>query len=178
MLFEHAHVAPGQRVLVLGAAGNVGAYAVQLARLVRAQVIATAGTSDVDYVRELGADEVIDYRVSRLDENLDAVDAVIDTVGGDLQARSFAVVRPGGMVVSSVSQPDTREAERTEVRTAYFLVTVTSPCLAKLASMFDAGELEASVGSVLQLAQARTAHEMLDGMRSRPRGKIVLQTSN
>jgi NADPH:quinone reductase-like Zn-dependent oxidoreductase len=174
MLFEHGLVAPGRTVLVLGAAGNVGTYAVQLACLVRARVVAVAGAGDADYLKGLDADEVIDYRSGGFEDDLEPVDVVIDTVGGEMQKRSFAVLRPGGVLVSAVSQPDASEAASRGVSAMFILVNVNSTALGKIATMFEAGELEANIGTVLPLAEARTAHEMLEGMRSRPRGKIVL----
>ena len=173
MLFEHAHIAPGQIVLVTGAAGNVGAYAVQLARLARARVIAIASANDFDYVQNLGADEVIDAR--SVTDDFEPVDAVIDVVGGEMQERAFAALRSGGVMVSAVSQPDAQQAARRGVRTSFMLVNVSSRALASLAQLVEAGDLAAHVGAVLPLSGARQAHEMLDGMRSRPRGKIVLR---
>ncbi len=175
MLFERAHVAPGQTVLVHGGAGNVGAYAVQLARMVRARVIATAATKDIDYVYGLDADEVIDFRADRFEDGLEPVDVVIDTVGGDVQRRSLSVLKPGGILVSAVSEPDAREAMRRGVRGIFLLVKVTTSALAKIAAMIDADELSTNVGVVLPLDQASKAHEMIEGLWSRPRGKIVLK---
>jgi NADPH:quinone reductase-like Zn-dependent oxidoreductase len=175
MLFEHARVAPGQTVLIHGAAGNVGAFAVQLARLVRARVIANASARDIDYVNGLDADEVIDFRADRFEDGLEPVDVVIDTVGGDVQRRSLSVLKPGGTLVSAVSEPDAQEAELRGVRAIFFLVKVTTSALAKIAAMVDAGELVANVGVVLALDEARKAHEMMEGLWSRPRGKIVLK---
>jgi NADPH:quinone reductase-like Zn-dependent oxidoreductase len=175
MLFEYARVAPGQRVLVQGGGGNVGAYAVQLARNAGAHVVATTMADDVEYVQGLGASEVIDVSKTRFEEVMAApVDAVIDTVGGDTLRRSFAVLKPGGVLVSSVAAPDPEEAARRQVSASFLLVDVTSEQLARIASMFDAGALRTCVGEVLPLAAARIAHDMLEGMRPRPRGKIVL----
>jgi len=110
-LFEQARTGQGQRVLIHGAAGNVGAYAVQFARQSGAHVIATAGTGDVEIVRALGAHEVIDYRTSCFEDTVQDVDIVIDLVGGETQERSFAVLKAGGLLVSAVSQPDRAVAE-------------------------------------------------------------------
>ncbi|WP_437515714.1 NADP-dependent oxidoreductase [Sorangium sp. So ce1099] len=173
-LFDQAQVEAGQTVLVHGAAGSVGAYAVQLARGVRARVIATASARDRDFVRRLGADIVVDYRSERFEDAATDVDAVIDLVGGDAQARSFAVLKPRGLLVSAVSNPDQEEAARRGVRASFFLVDVTTAHLDRIAAMLDAGELSTDIGAVLPLAEVRGAHEMLDGTRPRPRGKIVL----
>jgi len=176
MLFDHAGLVPGERVLVHGGAGNVGSYAVQFARLAGALVVATASAQDIDKVQALGAERVIDFRAQRFEDELKDVDVVIDTVGGGVQRRSFAVLNPGGRLISAVSKPNVQEAERRSVHAGFMLVDVTTPALAKIASLADEGKLSVFVGEVLPLDQLRVAHEMMEGMRPKPRGKIVLQT--
>ena len=110
MVFEYGAVDATKRVLVHGAAGNVGAYAVQLARRVAHEVVATAFSDDVAYVQTLGADRVIDVQTSRFEEVLTDVDVVLDTIGGDTQDRSFAVLKPGGVLVSAVSRARSGES--------------------------------------------------------------------
>jgi len=173
-LFEQARVGQGQTVLIHGAAGNVGAYAVQFAKQSGARVIATAGTGDVEIVRGLGADQVIDFKIARFEDAVRDIDVVIDLVGGETQERSFAVLKQGGMLVSAVSQPDQALAARHGVRALFFLVEVTTMHLTRIAEMIDAGELTVNVGTVLPFDDARVAHEMLEGVRPHPRGKIVL----
>jgi NADPH:quinone reductase-like Zn-dependent oxidoreductase len=114
MLFDYAHVASGQTVLILGAAGNVGAYAVQLAHGAGLHVIATAGAADLEYVRSLGADKALDYRSGEIDEVVPPVDVVLDLVGGGTQERSFRLLKAGGILVSVVSTPPA--LLRTDVR--------------------------------------------------------------
>jgi NADPH:quinone reductase-like Zn-dependent oxidoreductase len=177
MLFEHARVQPGQSVLIHGAAGNVGAYAVQLAKHAGAFVIASATAGDREYVTSLGADRFIDWRAQRFDDAVQNVDVVLDTVGGDTLQRSFRVVRRGGIVVSSVSQPPQEDAERAGARAVFFFAAVTTHRLDKISALIDAGVLKTHVGEVLRLDQARTAHEMLAGAPHRP-GKIVLRLSD
>jgi len=174
MVFEHGAVDGTKRVIVHGAAGNVGAYAVQLAKRVAREVIATARSDSLAYVRTLGADRVIDIQTARFEEGVTDVDVVIDTIGGDTQDRSFALLRPGGVLVSAVSAPDQQKAARYGVRALFFLVDVSSRRLEELAALIDAGALTTSVGDVLPLAQARIAHEMLAG-KPHKRGKIVLR---
>jgi NADPH:quinone reductase-like Zn-dependent oxidoreductase len=173
-LFEQARVGEGTRVLIHGAAGNVGAYAVQFARQAGANVIATAGAADLDIVRRLGADIVVDYRNDRFEDAAANTDVVIDLAGGETQARSFAVLKRGGTLISAVSKPDPALAERHGVRAMFFLVEVTTMHLTRIAEMIDAGELTVNVGTVLPLAQSQVAHEILEGTRPSPRGKIVL----
>ena len=174
MVFEQGAIDTTKRVLVHGAAGNVGAYAVQLARRVACEVIATAFSDDLAYVKALGADRVIDVNTSRFEELLTDVDVVLDTIGGETQDRSFAVLKPGGVLVSAVASPDQQKAARHGVKALFFLVDVSSHRLEELAALIEAGELATSIGEVLSLADARIAHEMLAG-RPHKRGKIVLR---
>lgn len=169
MLFDHAQLRAGQAVLVHGAAGNVGAYAVQLAKQADLQVFATAGPADLDYVRTLGAEMVVNYQTTKFEDAVPPVDAVLDTVGGEMQHRSFRVLKPGGIVVSSVSPPP----QTAGFRSAFFLVDVTAARLGTLSRLFDSRELTPEVGTVLPIEEARKAHEMLAGAPHK-RGKILL----
>jgi NADPH:quinone reductase-like Zn-dependent oxidoreductase len=173
MVFDHGQVDSTKRVLIHGAAGNVGAYAVQLAKRAGAEVIGTAFTRDVAYVQSLRADQVIDVQTARFEEHVQDVDVVIDTIGGETLDRSFAVLKAGGVLVSLVAMPDQEQAARRGVRAVFFLVKVTSEGLTKIGELLDSGQLTANVGDVLPLADARLAHEMLAGKPHKP-GKIVL----
>lgn len=169
MLFDYAQLKAGQAVLVHGAAGNVGAYAVQLAKQADLQVFATARPADLDYVRTLGADMVVNYQTTKFEDVVPPVDAVLDTVGGETQHRSFRVLKPGGIVVSSVSPPP----QTVGFRSAFFLVDVTAARLGALSRLFDSRKLSTEVGTVLPIEEARKAHEMLAGAPHK-RGKILL----
>ncbi len=173
-LFDQAQLKAGQTVVIHGAAGNVGSYAVHLARRAGARTIATVATDDIPFVRKLGADTVIDYRTQRFEEEVREVDAVIDLVGGETQNRSFQVLRRGGKLISAVSRPDQHLAESYGVEAAFFLVNVTSQNLAEIAGLVDGGKLRTRVGAVLPLSEAREAHFMLERVRPQPKGKIVL----
>jgi NADPH:quinone reductase-like Zn-dependent oxidoreductase len=174
IVFELAQLSPGQSVLVHGGAGNVGAYAVQLAKQAGAVVIATASAKDIYYVRGLGADGVIDYRSNRFEERVKEIDVVLDTVGGETLDRSYGVLKRGGIVVSSAAQPSKEKAERYGARALFFLVEVTTERLQNIAELIDATELKTEVGEVLWLEEARKGHEMLEGAPHR-RGKIVIK---
>src|SRR5262249_34175667 len=126
MLFDYARVTAGQTVLIHGAAGNVGAYAVQLAKQAGLHAVATASSAHLDYVRGLGAQRVVDYKRERFEESLTGVDVVLDTVGGDTQQRSLRVLRPGGILISVVSPVPETIQKRYGVRAAYFYVDVTT----------------------------------------------------
>jgi NADPH:quinone reductase-like Zn-dependent oxidoreductase len=173
MLFDYAQVTAGQTVLIHGAAGNVGAYAVQLANQAGLRVVATAASADREYVRRLGAEKVVDYQAERFEESVTGVDVVLDTLGGETQQRSFRVLKPGGVLVSSVSPVPEGTQERYGIRAAFFYVDVTTARLNTITDLFDSGKLVTDVGTVLPLEEARVAHEMLGGAPHK-RGKIVL----
>ena len=174
MLFEHARPEAGQTVLILGAAGNVGAYAVQLAANARFHVIAVVGSNDVEYVRTLGATDVIDYRVTDFVEVVRSVDVVIDTVGGDSRERAFGVLKPGGILVTVVSTEFV--PTRSDVRSAFFYAEVTTARLSAISELFESGKVIPQVGSVVPLEEVRKAHDMLAGAPHR-RGKIMLDVA-
>jgi NADPH:quinone reductase-like Zn-dependent oxidoreductase len=176
-LFHETALRRGQTVLIHGAAGNVGAFAVQFAHRAGLHVFATCGEKDVAYVRGLGADEVLAREGKPFEAVAREVDAVIDLVGGEVQQRSFKVVKRGGALISAVSEPDRKAAAERGVTARFFLVGVTTERLETVASMMAAKELSTQVGVVLPLAAARDAHEMLEGTRPRPPGKIVLQVT-
>src|SRR3954447_17440383 len=157
-LFDQAQLKAGQTVLIHGAAGNVGAYAVQLARSAGIQVVATTARDDISAVHELGANTVIDFRSHRFEGQIRDVDAVIDLVGGETQERSFQVLRRGGKLISAVSPPDQTLAKHHNVEATFFLVDVKTKYLAEIADLIDGGKLRTHVGTVLPLRNAREAH--------------------
>jgi len=177
MVFDLAQLSSGQAVLVHGGAGNVGGYAVQLAKRAGAMVIATASVENDSYVRRLGADGVIDYRARRFEERVKGIDAVLDTVGGETLDRSYGVLKRGGIIVSSAVQPSRETAEQHGVRAVFFLVQVTTERLKTIGEMIDGGTLQSEVGEVLWLDEARKGHEMLEGAPHR-RGKIVIKVAD
>jgi NADPH:quinone reductase-like Zn-dependent oxidoreductase len=172
-LVEAAQVGPGQTVLIHAAAGGVGHLAVQLAKLRGAKVIGTASQHG-DFLRELGADEVIDYATTPFETAASNVDVVLDLVGGDTQQRSWAVLKPGGILISAVQPPSEEMAAEHGVRSYY--ISSAPPIgetLAEVAKLVDAGQLRPVVSAVLPLHDIRKAHELLEGHHSK--GKIVLQ---
>jgi NADPH:quinone reductase-like Zn-dependent oxidoreductase len=162
-LFDHGRLAPGERVLIHGATGGVGHFAVQLARWKGAHVIAT--TSDADGARELGADEVVDRTATRFEEAVEPVDLVFDTVGGDVLVRSPAVLGEGGRLVTVAEEPPAG-------RGTFFIVEPNREQLVELARLADEGALRPAIDSVYPLADARAAFERL--MAPGKRGKVVL----
>jgi NADPH:quinone reductase-like Zn-dependent oxidoreductase len=174
MLFRDAGVRPGDRVMVQGAAGNVGAYAVQFARAAGAHVIASVLPRDRDEALRLGADEVISIPSEEAQGLRGTLDTAIDTVGGKAQRDLFAYVRKGGTLISSVSVPDAQLAQRCGIDAKFILVDVNTEDLAAVADLLDAQQLVVRIGQVLPLEEARQAHEMLEHLRPLPAGKVVL----
>ena len=175
-LFDHAQLTHGQRVLIHGAAGGVGNFAVQLARWRGAHVIGTASARNLDFVRELGADEVIDYRATPFETAIRDVDIVFDTIGGETLERSWSVLRRDGLLITVVRPPSPTWANEREARGVFFIVEPRRGQLIELARLIDAGTVRPMVEAVLPLAQARAAYER--GSREHPRGKLVLAVTN
>src|SRR5215471_13752848 len=174
-LFDHAQIEKGQRILIHGAAGGVGTYAVQLASWKGAEVIATAAAKDHNFLGELGASNVIDYTQERFEEKVKDVDVVLDTIGGETQQRSWSVLRGGGILISIVSPVAADKATSLGLRGAFFIVEPNRTQLIELGDLLDKGILRAVVGAVLPLARTREAFEQ--GLAGHMRGKIVLQVA-
>lgn len=169
--YQGAHLQPGQTVLVHAAAGGVGSFAVQLAKDHGARVIGTCSGDHAAYVRSLGADEVIDYQKTHFEEVVRDVDVVLDLVGGEVQARSWGVLKQGGILVSTTQPP--AAAKKNGVRGGFVLVQPSADELRSIATMIDAGKLRVEVSKVFPLAEARAAQEL--SRAGHVRGKIVLR---
>jgi NADPH:quinone reductase-like Zn-dependent oxidoreductase len=161
----------GERVLIHGAAGGVGVFAVQLARALGAHVIATASSGNLEFVRSLGAHEVIDYRVTRFEDVARDIDVVFDGIGGETLARSWGVLAPGGRLVTIATE--SAGAPEPRVREAFLLVQSDRMQLAEIARRIDAGELRVFVEKEFPLTEARAAYAR--AARGGMRGKIVLR---
>ncbi|TXK05964.1 NADP-dependent oxidoreductase [Microbacterium mitrae] len=174
-LVENANLQPGQRVLVHAAAGGVGHIAVQIAKARGAYVIGTASAGKHEFLRELGADEAIDYHAEDFAEVAKDIDVVLDTIGGETQMRSLRTLRPGGIVVSIVpmgSDDFYREAEALGVRAVRMLVDASRSQLASIAELVDAGSVRARIAATFPLAEIAAAHAL--GETGRTAGKIVI----
>jgi NADPH:quinone reductase-like Zn-dependent oxidoreductase len=170
-LFDHAHLAAGDRVLVQGAAGGVGLLAVQLARWRGARVVGTASAHNLGFVRGLGADEVIDYRATRFEDAVRDLDVVFDTVGGETLERSWGVLRPGGRLVTVAASGEGASDPRT--RAAFFIVQANREQLGAIARLIDEGQLRPVVDAVFPLAQVGRAYE-----HRATRGKVILSVTS
>ncbi len=174
-LFDHGRLEEGQRVLIHGAAGGVGHFATQLARSRGAYVIGTVSPGSVEPAREFGAHEVLDHTNVRFEEELDPVDLVFDTVGGELLARSPAIVRKGGRLVSVAEEPPKTPSEA-RIEATYFVVEPNRDQLVELARLVDGGDLRPAIDSVFPLAGARAAFER--SLATGKRGKVVLRVAD
>ena len=150
---------------------SVGSFAVQLARWCGVHVIGTASAQNLDFVRALGADEVLDYRATRFEESVGGMDAVLDTVGGETLQRSWSVLKSGGTLVTIAAQSEGTQAP--VVRDAFFIVAANRAQLAEIARLIDAGQIRVFVQEAFPLAQARQAYERAQGGGSR--GKVVFR---
>jgi NADPH:quinone reductase-like Zn-dependent oxidoreductase len=186
-LFTHGHLEKGQTILIHGGAGAVGAYAVQLASQAGATVIATASGTDEGYLNSIGADRVIDYRTAQFDEVLrEKVDVVFDLVGGDVQQRSFLVLKEGGYLVSAVQPVSPAETAKHRVSGAMMRLAPSAGGLDTIARLLQEGALRPDVATVYALQDTVQAWKDVGGnlspggpgvARRRSHGKIVLRVA-
>jgi NADPH:quinone reductase-like Zn-dependent oxidoreductase len=171
-LFDHGQLQRGQTVLIHAAAGGVGTFAVMLAHWKGARVLATGSADNAEYLRSLGADQAIDYKATKFESVAKDVDLVLDLAGGDTQQRSFAVLKPGGRLVSTVQPPPKDEAARRNVQAMMMQMQPSAKTLTELSGLFDAGIIRTVVTKTYPLAQAADAWK--SQMAGHTRGKVVL----
>ena len=172
-LLEHGELQRGQRVLIHGAAGGVGGFAVQLARSRGAHIIATASARHASTLRELGVNEVIDYTSTQFESVLSDIDLVFDTVGGETQDRSYRVLRRGGRLISIAAPLSADKATQAGVTAIFFIVRPNRSQLIEIGNLIDSGNLRVAVQSVYPLAKAKDA--FVEAARGHLMGKIVLR---
>jgi NADPH:quinone reductase-like Zn-dependent oxidoreductase len=177
-----ARAREGQRVLVHGGAGGVGHFAIQFASFFGAHVVATGSTRNLEWMRELGANEVIDHTQARFEDDLDPVDTVIDLIGNtvdEVGSRSLQVLRPGGLIVNlpTGSWPTLADdAAAAGMRASGFSVSPDGTTLAVISRLIDSGDIRVFVDQVFDLADAAAAHDALESGHTR--GKIVLRVAD
>jgi NADPH:quinone reductase-like Zn-dependent oxidoreductase len=172
-LFEHMNLQRGQKILIHGGAGGIGTVAIQIAKHLGAYVATTAGADDVEYVKGLGADEVIDYKTQKFEDVVSDYNAVFDTVGGETNARSFNVLKKGGIIVSMLEEPNTELMEKHGVSAISQFTQITSERLSRLTELVEQGVITVHVEKTFALGEAADALEHLKTGHSR--GKIVLR---
>lgn len=172
-LFDHGGLAPGQRVLIHGGAGGVGHFAVQFAKARKATVLTTVSAGDLDFVRSLGADQAIDYKAQDFDQVFRDVDLVFDLIGGETQARSWSVLKPGGVLVSTLGEPPQDAARRHDARGVGYMAEPSGAQLADIAQLIEAGAVRPVIATTFPFSAAREAEQWQE--TSHAHGKMVLE---
>jgi NADPH:quinone reductase-like Zn-dependent oxidoreductase len=174
-LFDHGHLERGQTVLIHAASGGVGTFAVQLAHWKGAKVLATGSASNIDFLRSLGANEVIDYKTTRFESVAKNVDLVLDLVGGETQRRSYSVLKPGGYLIATAQPPSDQDAAQHKVHAMMMRMQASTKNLLQLAELLESGTIKPIVSKKYSLSAARAA--WADILSGHTRGKIVLEVA-
>ena len=172
-LVDKANVQPGQTVLIQGASGGVGIFAIPVAKIRGAKVIATASTANQDFLKQLGADVAIDYKTQKFEDIAKDVDVVVDGVGGETLKRSYPIVKKGGILVSLVGRVDQAELDKYGIRGMALEAEYNGDQLAEIGKLIDAKKIKVVVSETLPLADAAKA--LAKANTGHARGKIVLK---
>jgi len=159
VIYEHMKLQAGQTILIHGGAGGIGSVAIQMAKHLGARVIATASGEGIAFAKDLGADEVIDYKLQKFEDLVTGVDAVFDTVGGETYDKSFVVVKMGGVIVSMTAQPNKELSEKFGVSAIYQSTHTSTEMLGELAKLVNEGVVNVRVDKVFTLDQIKQAFE-------------------
>lgn len=170
---KHIGLKPGQKILIHGGGGGIGSLAIQYAKHLGAYVAATVRGADIEFVRGIGADEAIDYEKERFEEKISDYDAVFDTVGGDVYARSFDVIKSGGIVVSMVEPANEELASKHGARAVHQQSHTDTASLTRVAELADSGVIKAVVDRQFPLDQAAEAFRYAE--EEHTTGKVVIQ---
>lgn len=172
-LFTHGKLQAGQKVLIHAAAGGVGTYAVQLAKWKGAYVIGTASESNIDFLKDLGADEIIDYNNEDFTERLGNLDLVLDLIGGNVQLQSLEVLKPGGIFISTVAVKDEAAITAKGLTGGRFMTQSVPEDLASIAALIDEGKLKPIIHEIIDLKDTAEAQRKVE--EGHVRGKIVIK---
>ncbi|HYZ87709.1 MAG TPA: NADP-dependent oxidoreductase [Myxococcales bacterium] len=172
-IIDTAEAKPGMRFLIHGASGGVGSFAAQFARWKDAEVAATASEPSFDFLRSIGVDPIIDYKRERFEEKLRDVDVVLDPLGGETQARSWRVLKRGGMLINLIEDIDEEAARQAGVRTVDFGMEYDVEDLEQIAALVESGKIRPHISKVLPLDQAKQAMDL--NQQGKSHGKIVLE---
>jgi alcohol dehydrogenase len=162
----------GQKVLIHGGAGGIGSIAIQLAKIIGAYIATTVSSNDKQFVQDLGADVIIDYRTQTFEDQIHEYDAVFDAVDGDTYTKSFKVLKKGGIIVSMLEQPNSELMDRYGVKALFRFSQVDNEWLTKLAQWVDQNNIKVNVEKTFSLDEAATALDYQKDVH--PRGKVVL----
>jgi alcohol dehydrogenase len=171
-LVENIGLSKDQKILIHGGAGGIGSIAIQLAKYLGATVATTISTNDKQFVQELGADQVIDYKTQNFEDILHDYDAVFDTVGGETYRRSFKVLKKGGVIVSMLEQPNPELMNQYGVKAIFQFTQADRERLTKLAQWVDQNNIRVNVEKTFSLDEAGKALDYQKDVH--PRGKVVL----
>jgi NADPH:quinone reductase-like Zn-dependent oxidoreductase len=166
---------PGMTILIQGAAGGVGSYASQMAKNFGAHVIGTGTGTDIEYLKSLGVDEVVDFKRERFEDKATRIDAVVDLVGGETLSRSYAVVKKGGVLATTVEPIDESAAKRAGIRAVHVLMRRNAADWAELARLVAKGDLKPRLFTIMTLGQAKEAQEL--SQTGAARGKVILKVA-
>jgi NADPH:quinone reductase-like Zn-dependent oxidoreductase len=169
------HARPGMTVLIHGAAGGVGSFASQIAKNFGAKVIGTASGADIEYLKSLDVDDIVDYKRERFEDKAGGVDAVVDLVGGDTLARSYAVVKRGGVLVTTVQPVDESVAKQAGIRAVQMFMKRNAADLAELAALVEKAGVQPRLAQTMSLSEARKAQELSE--TGRTHGKVILKVA-
>jgi NADPH:quinone reductase-like Zn-dependent oxidoreductase len=175
-LVDTAKLSASQTVLIHGGSGGVGTFAIQIAKARGAKVIATASTANQDLLKQLGADVAIDYTKQKFEDVAKDVDVVLDSVGKDTLARSYGVVKKGGIIVSIVASPEQAELDKRGIRGESISVKPNSSELSEIGKLIDENKIKVIVSRVFPLSEAMKAQEQV--ATGHTRGKIVLKVAD
>jgi len=174
-LFQFGKLQSGQKVLIHAASGGVGSFAVQFAKWKGAYVIGTTSKENMSFVKELGADEVIDYKNERFEDQVTNVDLVFDTIGGETQERSIDVIKPGGRLITTLKPEFGDKAKEKNVDLEGFSAQSYPKDLKQIAALIDEGMVKPAVTRIMPFEQAREAEKL--NAEGHTRGKIVIQVA-
>jgi alcohol dehydrogenase len=172
-LMEHMNLQPGQKILIHGGAGGIGSHAIQIAKHIGAFVATTVATEEMDFARQLGADQIIDYKTQKFEDVVHDFDAAYDTVAGETYTRSFTILKKGGVIVSMLEQPNAELMAQYGVTSIAQQTTITPEKLTKLAELIDQGVVKPQIDKVFPLDQVAAAFTYRE--TGHPRGKVILE---
>jgi NADPH:quinone reductase-like Zn-dependent oxidoreductase len=171
-LVENIGLSKGQKILIHGGAGGIGSIAIQLAKHLGAHIATTVSTNDKEFVQQLGADQIIDYKTEKFEDLLHDYDAVLDTIGGDTYKRSFKVLKKGGIIISTLEQPDSELMQQYGIKATFQFTQVNRKRLTKLAQWVEQNSIKINVDRTFSLDEAGKALDYQKDVH--PRGKVVI----
>src|SRR5215831_8378314 len=174
-LFRYGELKAGQRVLIHGGSGGVGHLAIQFAKAKGAHVITTVSEKHIEFVREIGADDVVDYKKQKFEDMVREVDVVFDLIGGETRERSWPVLKKGGILVSTMMEPFHKKTRELGVRAARYTVRENGEELSEIGSLIDAGKVKPKISKVFAFHEVGSAHEYVE--KGDTEGKVVLKVA-